>query len=95
MPRWKLLTLRYWAFVGGLVTPLLLSAVYAAVVLNDAETPTLAWYPVAILLPPLLVVGGVLSYMLRRPESAAARFALGLAIGSALFLIGQTGAIRF
>lgn len=83
------------AFVGGFVLPLLVSAVYTHVVAREAlsEGAVPAPYPVvlglALGLPPMLLGGIVLSWLLKRPNDPRVRVLLGLLLGSLLFYGGQ------
>jgi hypothetical protein len=83
------------AFVVGFVLPLLLSAAYTYVVADAAlaEGGVPAGYPVALGLalglPPMLLGGIVLSWLLRRPRDLRGRALLGLLLGGVLFFGGQ------
>jgi hypothetical protein len=85
------------------VAPLLPAALHTYWVAREVQAhrePLVApSYPAVLALlvglPPLMLVGGFLSYVLPRPQHAAARFALGLLVGTVLLVIAQTGAIRF
>jgi hypothetical protein len=98
-----MVTWRYWALVVGVIAPLFLAALHGYVVLGRVlgpeDVPVTPLYSVvlglAMGLPPMLLVGLVLSYVLRRPQAAGPRFLIGLAVGVGLILIAQTDAIKF
>lgn len=102
----RVLTVAYWAFVAGVTLPLFLSVAYTTVVVSglnqrakDGDLGVSPAYPVvmglALGVPPLLLVGAILSLLLRRPRAPLPRFVLGFAIGATLFLIGQGDVIKF
>lgn len=101
VPRFKLLTLEYWSLVLGVLAPLVPITVYSYVVARkivgqDGLVPPAYGVVIALMLgvPPMLLFGGILSYVLRRPHSPRARFLLGCVLGVALFIIGQTDLVR-
>ncbi len=104
MAGFRLMTWRYWALVLGVIAPLFPAAIYTYaatrhIVENEGDVGVSPLYPVVLGLmmgiPPLLLVGMFLSYLLRRPQTPGPRFLLGFAIGAVLFAIAQTGAIKF
>ena len=103
MAGFRIMTLRYWALVFGVVAPLFPAAIYTYVVTRRivAEEPLAVspLYPVVLGLgmglPPLLLVGLFISYLLRRPQGAGPRFLVGLALGVVLIAIAQTDLIKF
>jgi hypothetical protein len=102
MAGFRMVTWRYWALVVGVIAPLFPAAIYAYVVtlrVMAGDQTISPLYPVVFLLgmglPPLLVVGLFMSYVLRRPQAAGPRFLVGLAIGVTLLLIAQTDALKW
>jgi hypothetical protein len=82
------------SFIACFSLPLLLSALYTRVVvgplLEGSHVSPL--YPVvlglALGLPPTLLVGSVLSWLMKRPRDLRARALLGLLLGALLFYGG-------
>ena len=91
------MTWHYWALVCGVIAPLLPLLISSYVVgrriAEEGDLPGLALYGVVLGLgmglPPLLLVGLILSWVLRRPHTASRRFLLGFAVGVVLIAISQ------
>ncbi len=88
------------SFIAGALSPLVLSSFYTYFVMRSLRTePVSPLYPVVLGLglglPPLFLVGGLASTLLRRPRDPRARFALAFVLGGALWFLGQRGAFHF
>jgi hypothetical protein len=81
-------------FIACFVLPPLLSSVYTRVLVGPllAGSHVSPLYPVvlglALGLPPMLLAGSALSWLIRRPRGLAARALLGLLLGALLFYGG-------
>jgi hypothetical protein len=84
-------------FIACFVLPLLLSSVYTRVLVGPllAGSHVSPLYPVvlglALGLPPMLLAGSVLSWLIKRPRGLPARALLGLVLGALLFYGGTHG----
>jgi hypothetical protein len=81
-------------FIASFVLPLLLASVYTRMIVGPqlAGSHVSPLYPVvlglALGLPPMLLAGSVLSWLIKRPHDLRARALLGLLLGALLFYGG-------